>query len=110
MTNYTAEQIEAIGGTRWTGNRTGERRVYLNDWPALVGLDIERYKSGNVRSATLGGREISNRRAGQLAGVTVYWSNGQIMTDLGTVATDARLDGPALVSTLVAGIAARVGA
>ena len=110
MTSYTAEQIEAIGGTPWTSNRTGEQRVYLNDWPTLIGLDIERYKSGSVRSATLGGREISNRRVGQLAAVTVYWSNGQIMTDLGTVASDARLDGPALVAALVAGIAARVGA
>jgi len=107
-TRYTAEQIEAIGGNRWTHPRTGEIRVYLNEWPALVGLEISHYGTGNISGATLNGRPISNRRAGQLAAARVYWANGTIVTDLRAVADNARQDGAALEADLAANIAARV--
>lgn len=108
MTSYTAEQVEAIGGNRWTHPTSGEVRVYLNDWHALVGLEISHYKSGNISSATLDGGPISNRRGGELAVVEVYWSNGRIMTDLREIADNARYDGAAFVAELVESIAARI--
>lgn len=76
MTTYTAEQIEAIGGSRWTKN--GKDRVYLNDWHALARLEITRYHSGNISSATLDGEPLSNTKARLCAIGKVYWENGQI--------------------------------
>lgn len=76
MTAYTAEQIIAIGGNEW---RTATKhRVYLNDWADLTSLEIDRYKSGNVRYAWLNGQKISNTKATSLAAGKVYWENGDI--------------------------------
>lgn len=64
---YSPQQITAIGGRDWKG-----RRTYLNDVAALIGLDVDYYLSGNVRSAALDGRPLSNARAGELLNVKVY--------------------------------------
>ena len=105
---YTAEQIEAIGGSRWT--KGDKDRVYLNAdaWMPMIGLDIDYYRSGNICAATLNGEAISNRRAGQLSTVKVYWEHGDIHTDLRRVAGSARQDGDALLRQLLAGIASAV--
>jgi hypothetical protein len=75
---YTAEQIEAIGGKRWTkGDIT---RVYISDdtLADLVGLDVTRYRTGNIQSATLRGERVSNTEAKRILGSTVYWESGDL--------------------------------
>jgi len=69
----TAEHLEAIGGRRWTKN--GHDRVYFNNWPELIGLEINRYRTGNISCAFLDGEQISNRQAGLLLNMInkVYW-------------------------------------
>lgn len=47
----------------WTHPRTGETRYYVNNLPELIGLDIDRYKSGNIAAASLAGSMISNSQA-----------------------------------------------
>lgn len=105
---YTAEQIVAIGGNRW--ERAGKSRVYLNDWPALVGIEVERYNTGSLRSVFVGDRGLSNNKAGRLLAAKVYWENGAIVTDLEQKADAAGLSGADLVDALHTTIAARVGA
>lgn len=62
----TAEDIIAIGGRRWT--KAGHDRVYLNDPMARwSGLELSRYKSGNICGATLDGERISNSEGRRLA-------------------------------------------
>ncbi|MGA3524153.1 helix-turn-helix domain-containing protein [Melissospora conviva] len=80
MSTYTADQITRIGGREWTG-ANGAHRVYINEdvWTALVGLEIDRYKSGNIQHAELNGEKISNARAARLAAIKVYWQDGRIL-------------------------------
>jgi hypothetical protein len=55
-----------IGGSEWKGGK--HRRVYLNDWKKLIGLEAEYYRSGNVAAATLDGAAISNSEYRRLLG------------------------------------------
>ena len=79
-TPITAEAIIAIGGRRWQKN--GMDRVYINDWATLAGIHVTRYGTGNISSASIGGRRIANGRAYNLLGAIskVYYD-----------ATDGRL-------------------
>ena len=61
---YTVDTMTAIGGRRWQKN--GMDRVYLNDWADLAGIEITRYNTGNISSASVQGRGIANGRAGGL--------------------------------------------
>lgn len=76
----TVETLVAIGGNRWT--KDGYDRVYFNGWARFIGLEIERYKTGNIYSASLNGEHISNSEARRLLGAItkVYWdaADGQI--------------------------------
>jgi hypothetical protein len=105
-TTYTAAQIIAIGGSDWTG-RAGQRRVYLNEWPEMVGLDVGFYRTGNVSGASLNGEKISNGKASRLLCAKVWWEDGVIRTTLPAVQEDARVAGD-LVGALGAEIARRV--
>lgn len=71
----TAETMVAIGGSHW--QRGDKDRVYLNDWAQFIGLEVERYKSGNIWNATLNGETISNGEAGRLLGAVhkVFFDN-----------------------------------
>jgi hypothetical protein len=62
----TAEMVIALGGRRWQKN--GMDRVYLNDWTGFAGIEIDRYRSGNVASASIGGRSIANGRVADIIG------------------------------------------
>lgn len=53
-------------GKAWRHPQTGEIRYYVNDAWRLGGLEVERYKSGNICAAQLDGEEISNSEAGRL--------------------------------------------
>ena len=76
----TIETLVAIGGNRWTKN--GYDRIYFNNWARFIDLEIERYKTGNIYSASLRGEPISNAEARRLLGAVtkVYWdaADGQI--------------------------------
>ena len=52
----------------WIKPRTTEERLYLDQEKAaaFIGLDIRRYKSGSIKSATLEGETISNRMADRI--------------------------------------------
>lgn len=54
----------AAGGNRWQKNNMD--RVYFNNLPAKAGLVVDRYKSGNIRSASLRSEGISNSKAGEI--------------------------------------------
>ena len=71
MTNFTDSTIKAYeeaGFNRWTkGNHD---RLYIN--AEQLGLEVTRYKSGNVKSATWQGERISNADANRLMASKVY--------------------------------------
>lgn len=50
-----------VGGRLW--ERGSMRRVYFNDVGRFIGLDVTRYSTGNIQSATLNGEHISNTKA-----------------------------------------------
>jgi hypothetical protein len=60
----TADTLTAIGGSRWT--KAGKDRVYINDWAAFAGLEVDQYKSGNISWAAWHGEKISNSQAYKL--------------------------------------------
>jgi hypothetical protein len=61
------EALLALGGRRWQKN--GMDRIYLNNWHEYAGLELTYYNSGNISSASLGGRGIANGRAYKIAGL-----------------------------------------
>jgi hypothetical protein len=71
-TTLTQAQIDKLGASEWKHPRTGEVRYYLNGWTGMVGLEVSRYGTGNISSASLGGEHISNAQAGRLLGVKVW--------------------------------------
>ncbi|MEU4256248.1 hypothetical protein AB0B42_00785 [Streptomyces fradiae] len=63
----TVEALLALGGRRWQKN--GMDRIYFNNWADFAGLELTRYGSGNISTASLGGRGIANSRAGRIVGL-----------------------------------------
>jgi hypothetical protein len=55
------------GGNRW--QKGGMDRVYFNNLGSRGGLKIDQYKSGNISSASLKGKAISNSKAGEISAV-----------------------------------------
>jgi len=82
---YTVENMIAIGGSEW--ERHGKHRVYLNNWADLLGLEVGRYKSGNIRWATYKGKSISNSQAYKILGsIDKVWfdaADGQLYCRFG---------------------------
>lgn len=62
-----AKLLEA-GGKRWS--KYGKDRIYID--VETLGLEVEYYKTGNVRNATWQGERISNADARRLLGSKVY--------------------------------------
>lgn len=62
ITANIIEKLEEMGAKRWTkGNHD---RLYLSNCGAeIIGLEVSRYNSGNISSATLNGETISNSNA-----------------------------------------------
>lgn len=71
----TVEKLKKIGGKEW--QKEGKHRVYFNDLTGLYGLETSHYKTGNIMSARLGGKPISNTSAkkigSRLAGASLYF-------------------------------------
>ena len=101
----TAQQILDLGGREWIGGN-GQRRIYLNEWHELAGLEISRYKSGNISYAAVNGERISNNRARVLASASVWWDvdAGELRHTIRSAAESARLDdvADALIDNLLA--------
>lgn len=55
----------------WTPNN-GKARRYVNGWLDLFGFEVERYKTGNIRFASLRDQSISNTKARSLMAVKVW--------------------------------------
>jgi hypothetical protein len=63
---FSIETMTAIGGRRWQKNDMD--RVYLNDWAEFAGIEVSRYNTGNISSASYQGDGISNSQAYKLLG------------------------------------------
>lgn len=50
-------------GTEWVSSDGSKHRIYVNDLVRWTGLQTTGYNSGNIRSATLDGKTISNSQA-----------------------------------------------
>jgi hypothetical protein len=57
----TVQALTALGGKLW--ERDDRKRVYFNDLSQFLGLEVNRYNTGNVSSARLHGDRISNSQA-----------------------------------------------
>ncbi|MEV6165738.1 helix-turn-helix domain-containing protein [Streptomyces sp. NPDC052052] len=114
----TADNIKAIGGNEWI--RGNYHRIYLNDWTEYAGIEVTRYGTGSISSASLGGRGIANGRAYDLLGAVskVYFdvADGRLYVQHhGADAYEIRyLDGERnyvdLVARIFAGVRAAVAA
>lgn len=60
------QRIEEAGAKRWT--RYGNDRLYLRGIEKLIGLEYKKYNTGNIKSASLQGDEISNSRCYRILG------------------------------------------
>jgi len=69
MTQATIRTLQDMGASRWTkGNHD---RLYIkNIVQDILELDISRYNSGNISSATVLGQKVSNAAAGRILTAT----------------------------------------
>lgn len=73
---FTDEEIKALtdrGFNRWTKKLSNGKvidRLYIK--PEYLGLELTRYKSGNISSATFNGETISNSEARRIEGTKCY--------------------------------------
>ncbi|MFF3264965.1 helix-turn-helix domain-containing protein [Streptomyces sp. NPDC002932] len=114
----TADSIKAIGGNEWI--RGNYHRIYLNEWAEFAGIEVTRFNTGYISSASLGGRGIANGRAhGLLSAVSkVYFdvTDGRLYVQHhGASAYDVRYlngerDQVNLVARISAGVRAAVAA
>lgn len=65
------ETLIDLGGKEWI--KGDHHRVYFNSADELIGLDVARYGTGNISSASLKGEPISNSKAKLLANARVYY-------------------------------------
>ena len=72
-------RLIAAGGNLW--EKHGYRRIYFNDLPALYGLRLQHYNTGNISYAELDGERISNSSAREIVWML---SNGKLWYDLNT--------------------------
>lgn len=78
----TVDGADEINGRLWEKN--GKSRTYINGWENAAGFEIDRYKTGNIKTAYFNGHKISNNRATQAtAGRRVYVDNntGELHVD-----------------------------
>ena len=76
QTSSRMDKAVELGGSRWTSRDGQITRVYMNvaAWAPLAGLDVDFYKSGNVRSAAFQGEGLSN-------GVTTALVSSKLFVD-----------------------------
>ena len=57
------QKLIEIGGNEWKTDDGTKHRIYFNDIPALYGLTMAYYNTGNISSAWMDGEKISNYKA-----------------------------------------------
>lgn len=84
LLNLNDKQIEkliSLGAKRWT--KYGRDRLYIRDTAKELGLDYDRYNTGNIRYASFNGEKISNsqcrRMLDQIDGAYINLATGEIM-------------------------------
>lgn len=68
MKDATIKKYEAAGFKRWTKN--GMDRLYID--AEALGLEVERYGTGNIKSATWQGEKVSNADARRILASKAY--------------------------------------
>lgn len=58
LSNEVIKALESKGFNRWTKGVAD--RLYIR--PTYLGLELDFYKTGNIRSASINGKDISNTR------------------------------------------------
>ena len=83
-------ELHGIELNEWTNPRTGETRYYVTNLAEIIGLEVERYGTGRISSATLKGENISNGKAGRAVSSLKVWLNvdGEIFTQGGSEFTE----------------------
>lgn len=80
-TTVTREQAIKAGGQLW--EKYGKSRVYFNGLAELMGLEVARYNTGNICSASFRGEHVSNSEAkriiGRLTFAKFWWEDGQFI-------------------------------
>ena len=69
------QTLEALGLQVW-GQDIGKPRIYINSdahFKLIFALEIERYKTGNIKKALLNGTKISNGKANKILSKSVYF-------------------------------------
>ena len=69
------ETLENLGLQVW-GKDIGKPRIYIESDEHLrlvFGLDIERYKTGNIKNASVNGSKISNGKAHKILSKKIYF-------------------------------------
>ena len=74
-------RLVAAGGNQWIAGTN--HRVYFRPH-YILGLQIERYKTGSLRNVTMNGERISNSKAGRIMNAKLYVdvTTGEVVTDL----------------------------
>lgn len=83
-TTPTDQALTEAGFNAWTHPSTGKVRWYANIEPAQIGLELTRYNTGNISSASLDGESVSNGQArdilSAMRSVKVWYDGGAIQT------------------------------
>ena len=61
---YTVEELIKSGGSEW--KKDDMHRIYFNNLDEMYGLELTRFKSGQISTAYLDGEKISNNKAREL--------------------------------------------
>lgn len=69
----TTQKLEALGLKHWI--KGDFDRIYIDDedLKAVFGLEIEYYKTGNIKRVTLNGDKLSNNKAYELLRNRIYF-------------------------------------
>jgi hypothetical protein len=71
----TLKALENLGLQVW-GQDVGKPRIYIDSdahFKIIFGLEIERYKTGNIKKASLNGLKLSNGKANRILSKSVYF-------------------------------------
>lgn len=79
LTESEIKTLESVGFKRWTKGRLD--RLYIN--PAQLGLETDRYKTGNISHVTWKGEKVSNSLGAKLAQAKTYIDvvDGEVSSD-----------------------------
>lgn len=59
---------KGIDANAWTSRDGSKRRVYINGWLDLAGIELTHYGTGNVAAAWIDGERVSNAAGRRAAG------------------------------------------